>query len=66
MGILGEAKVGDLIIRPSSRGANFLTITWKFNSDMFVHLPLKEIKTKTMTSYFLGNHPFESLDEIIE
>jgi hypothetical protein len=63
---LNESKVGDFIIRPSSRGILFLTITWKFNEGIYVHLPLKEEKINTITSYLLGKRMYESLDEIIE
>ena len=51
---LEDSKVGDFVIRPSSRGINFLTITWKFNEGIFVHLPLKEEKLNNLTSYLLG------------
>jgi transcription elongation factor SPT6 len=35
-------KVGEYIIRPSSRGREYLTITWKFFEGVIVHLCIKE------------------------
>ena len=60
---------GELIIRPSSRGVNYLTITWKFYDDLYVHINVKEEgKTNPQTLgkiLSIGDQKFESLDEII-
>jgi hypothetical protein len=34
-------KVGDFIIRPSTEGSNFLTITWHFYKNVVSHIKLK-------------------------
>lgn len=39
---LKNAKNGEFIIRPSSKGNTYLAITWKFFDDVFIHLTLKE------------------------
>ena len=39
---LSGREVGDFIIRPSSKGKNNLTITWKFYDFIYVHLDLEE------------------------
>ena len=40
--LLKNARNGEFIIRPSSKGKQYLAITWKFFDDIFVHLSLKE------------------------
>ena len=61
-------KVGEYIIRPSSRGRDYLTITWKFFDGVIVHLLVQEVhradnyKPKLM----LNREEFESFDEIYE
>lgn len=34
--------IGEIIIRPSSKGANFLAITWAFQTDWFKHIDIEE------------------------
>ena len=61
-------RVGEYIIRPSSRGREFLTITWKFFEGVIVHLLVKEehrfdnFKPKLI----VGKEEYESFDEIYE
>ena len=66
---LSGREVGDFIIRPSSKGKNNLTITWKFYDFTYVHLDIDEclkgpndligrkLKLKDIT--------YDNLDEII-
>ena len=34
--------VGEMLIRPSSKGANMLTITWAFQENWFRHIGVEE------------------------
>lgn len=34
-------KIGEFLIRPSTEGANFLTITWNFYKGVVGHIKLK-------------------------
>ncbi|EAR82689.2 zinc knuckle protein (macronuclear) [Tetrahymena thermophila SB210] len=68
--LLKNAKNGEFIIRPSSKGKQYLAITWKFFDDVFVHLSLKEEYGKEkgfQTKYVLNDkESFDNFDEIIE
>ncbi|KAL1488885.1 hypothetical protein ABEB36_014678 [Hypothenemus hampei] len=60
---------GEVIIRPSSKGVDHLTITWKVADGIYQHIDVKE-KGKTNAfslgkSLWIGNEEFEDLDEII-
>ena len=61
-------KVGEYIIRPSSRGKDYLTITWKFFEGVIVHLQIKEEHRQDnyKPKLLLGKDEFESFDEIYE
>lgn len=61
-------KVGEYIIRPSSRGKEFLTITWKFFEGVLVHLLVKEeyLKDYFKPKLLLGKDEYETFDEIYE
>ena len=60
---------GEIVIRPSSRGLNYLTLTWKFYDNIYVHINIKE--EGKLNAHSLGkvlsinDQKFESLDEII-
>lgn len=67
---LAEKDVGSLVIRPSSRGTNFLTATWKVSNDPFIAVHF-EIKEKNKANSFsigrsleINKMKFEDLDEI--
>lgn len=69
--LLKNAKNGEFIIRPSSKGKQYLAISWKFFDEVFVHLSLKEEVVpgeKFRTILVLDNkkETFENFDEIIE
>lgn len=69
--LLKNSKNGEFIIRPSSKGKQYLAITWKFFDDVFVHLSLKEEIQHTEKSFqtkFILNEKetFDNFDEIIE
>lgn len=65
---INEQPRGDFVIRPSSRGPEFLTITWKFYEDCIVHLTVREDgKIPNMApKLIMNNETYSSLDEIIE
>lgn len=64
---------GEVLIRPSSRGSNYLTITWAFQENWFKHINVEE-KDKRAGDLGLGAQlfvleedvpePFQDLDEV--
>lgn len=60
---------GEVIIRPSSKGQDRLTVTWKVHDNIYHHIDVKEegkINTFSLgQSLWIGNEEFEDLDEII-
>ncbi|CAG9774076.1 unnamed protein product [Ceutorhynchus assimilis] len=60
---------GEVIIRPSSKGADHLTITWKVGDGIYQHIDVKEegkINAFSLgKSLWIGNEEFEDLDEIL-
>ncbi|XP_066246684.1 transcription elongation factor SPT6 [Euwallacea similis] len=60
---------GEVIVRPSSKGVDHLTITWKVAEGICQHIDVKEQgKTNAFSlgkSLWIGNDEFEDLDEII-
>ncbi|XP_054723966.1 LOW QUALITY PROTEIN: transcription elongation factor SPT6-like [Uloborus diversus] len=60
---------GDVIIRPSSKGNNHLTVTWKVTDGIHQHIDVreegKENEFSLGHSLIIGNESFEDLDEII-
>lgn len=69
--LLKNSKNGEFIIRPSSKGKQYLAISWKFFEEVFVHLSLKEEvvpgeKFKTVLVLDGNKEVFENFDEVIE
>lgn len=60
---------GEAIIRPSSKGDDHLTVTWKVTDEVHQHIDIreegKENKYSLGRSLWIGNEEFEDLDEII-
>lgn len=60
---------GEVIIRPSSKGADHLTITWKVTDKIYQHIDVKEEgKANDFSlgsSLWINGEEFEDLDEII-
>nr|XP_023025243.1 transcription elongation factor SPT6 isoform X1 [Leptinotarsa decemlineata]XP_023025244.1 transcription elongation factor SPT6 isoform X2 [Leptinotarsa decemlineata] len=60
---------GEVIIRPSSKGFDHLTITWKVADGIYQHIDVKEEgKANPFSlgkSLLIGKEEFEDLDEII-
>lgn len=67
--ILANMDQGECIIRPSSKGADHLTVTWKVADGVLQHIDIKE--EGKMNAFSLGRsllingEEFEDLDEII-
>ncbi|XP_045475975.1 transcription elongation factor SPT6-like [Harmonia axyridis] len=66
---LANMDQGEVIIRPSSKGADYLTITWKVTDGIYQHIDIKEEgKTNAFSigkRLIIGGEEFEDLDEII-
>lgn len=67
--LLNNSDQGDAIIRPSSKGADHLTVTWKVADNVYQHIDIHE-KGKVNAfslgrSLWIGSEEFEDLDEII-
>lgn len=67
--LLGDGYDGDIIIRPSSKGFDYIIITWRLSLDVYQHIEVKEENKDTPWTLghtlFIGNQKFEDLDEII-
>ncbi|KAK7925731.1 hypothetical protein WMY93_008041 [Mugilogobius chulae] len=59
---------GDLIIRPSSKGENHLTVTWKVADNIYQHVDVREEGKENAFSLghtlWINTEEFEDLDEI--
>lgn len=64
-----DMDIGDAIIRPSSKGSNHLTISWKINTNCYQHIDILE--DKKINEFSIGKRliidgeDFEDLDEIL-
>ncbi|KAM5179933.1 transcription elongation factor SPT6 isoform 2-T2 [Mantella aurantiaca] len=60
---------GDVIIRPSSKGENHLTVTWKVSDGIYQHVDVREEGKENAFSLgstlWINTEEFEDLDEII-
>ena len=60
---------GDVVIRPSSKGEDRLTVTWKVHDNIYQHIDVREEgKVNAFSlgqSLWIRNEEFEDLDEII-
>ena len=67
--ILNEGNQGDCVIRPSSKGNDHLTLSWKVHNGIHQHVDIREEgKTNAFSlgqQLFIGSEQFEDLDEII-
>jgi transcription elongation factor SPT6 len=67
---LSDKNVGECVFRPSSKGTDFLNLTWKFHEGVLMHILIKE-EGKTPNSLIgrkltIGKDSYDSLDEIID
>ncbi|KAJ8674975.1 hypothetical protein QAD02_010761 [Eretmocerus hayati] len=67
--LMKTMQQGEAIIRPSSKGDDHLTVTWKVTDEVHQHIDIreegKENKYSLGRSLLIGNEEFEDLDEII-
>jgi transcription elongation factor SPT6 len=67
--MLKDQSIGDCIIRPSSKGADHLTATWKVYDDCFQHVDILEEKKANVFSIgkrlIIDGEDYEDLDEIL-
>ncbi|PVD31669.1 hypothetical protein C0Q70_07087 [Pomacea canaliculata] len=67
--VMASMDNGDVIVRPSSKGADHLTVTWKVCDGILQHIDVKEEKKENAfslgKSLYIGEEEFEDLDEII-
>eukprot|EP01119_Soliformovum_irregulare_P007094 TRINITY_DN1949_c0_g1_i1.p1 TRINITY_DN1949_c0_g1~~TRINITY_DN1949_c0_g1_i1.p1 ORF type:complete len:1550 (+),score=544.67 TRINITY_DN1949_c0_g1_i1:1495-6144(+) len=66
---LKDKPIGEVVIRPGSRGDKWLSITWKFYENNYVNLAIREENKANARSLgkslFIENERFEDLDEIL-
>jgi len=65
---LSNAQVGDYVLRPSSRGDEYIAVTVKMGPDLFLHLQIKSVsKGKAFDpmaqELFIGSEKFNDIDE---
>ncbi|OAD54023.1 Transcription elongation factor SPT6 [Eufriesea mexicana] len=67
--LMQTVKQGEAVIRPSSKGADHLTVTWKVTDNIYQHIDVREEGKENAfslgRSLWIGNEEFEDLDEII-
>ncbi|XP_022911236.2 transcription elongation factor SPT6 isoform X1 [Onthophagus taurus] len=67
--MMSAMEQGEIIIRPSSKGANHLTITWKVAEKIYQHIDVREEGKENAfslgKSLWINGEEFEDLDEII-
>lgn len=67
---LQDKEVGDFLFRPSSKGENNLTLTWKFYTNNIVHIDIQEHEKAVGASIgaklTISDEKFDNLQEIIE
>jgi transcription elongation factor SPT6 len=67
--LLKDMEVGEAIIRPSSKGTDHLTLTWKVYDGITQHVDIEEKDKDNAYSLgktlFIGRESYEDLDEIL-
>ena len=67
---LASQHRGDVVIRPSSKGADHLAVTWKVDEDVYQHIDVQEIDKPNEYSVgrilrVAGKYSYSDLDELI-
>lgn len=62
---LAPQAVGDCVLRPSSKGPEFLTVTWKVANNLFQHLSIQERSTPNGKEYIVERQVYSDLDQMI-
>lgn len=55
---------GYYVVRPSSNGEHFFSISWKVDEGLYQHIELREIVQNGKKSYVIGGKQFADLDEV--
>lgn len=67
--VMQQLEQGEVIIRPSSKGINHLTATWKVTTGICQHIDVleqaKQYDFSLGQKLWIGNEEFDDLDEII-
>jgi len=67
--LLAEMDQGECIVRPSSKGTDHLTVTWKVDEGVYQHVDVREEGKENAfslgRSLWIDSEEFEDLDEII-
>ncbi|EFA74515.1 SH2 domain-containing protein [Heterostelium album PN500] len=66
---LKDRPVGEALLRPSSRGFDHITVTFKFSDNVIIHHDIKEKDKPNPVSlglsFYIGEAKYDSLDEIL-
>lgn len=62
---LAPQAVGDCVLRPSSKGPEYLTVTWKVHNNLFQHLSIHETSRSGIKQYIVENQKYDDLDQLI-
>eukprot|EP01038_Epipyxis_sp_PR26KG_P004105 gene4105-5855_t len=62
--VLSSRSVGDIIIRPSSKGVDYLTITWAFQKGWFKHISVLERGNKSANGMGLGEELYVAEEDM--
>ncbi|KAI1492531.1 SH2 domain-containing protein [Biscogniauxia mediterranea] len=67
---LGSQSAGDVVIRPSSKGNDHLTVTWKVADNVYQHIDVLELHKESefsvgKTLRIGGKYTYTDLDELI-
>ncbi|OMJ76214.1 hypothetical protein SteCoe_24471 [Stentor coeruleus] len=67
---LSDKDIGECLFRPSSRGQDHITCTWKFYNNVYAHLDIieegKPAQNMLGTKFKIGEEVYEFLQEIID
>lgn len=62
---LKDKPIGEFVIRSSTRGYEWLSVTWKIFENSYINLMLKEERTYDRITYKMGKRRYLSLDDFI-
>ncbi|EGC30112.1 hypothetical protein DICPUDRAFT_41908, partial [Dictyostelium purpureum] len=66
---LSDKPIGEVILRPSSKGFDHITATFKFGESIYLHHDIKEADKPNAVSlgksFYMGDTKYDSLDEIL-
>lgn len=66
---LKTESIGEAVFRPSSKGDDHITLTWKLRENMYRHYDIQEVEksedSRIGSKLVIKEHQFEDLDEIL-